>query len=276
MSPDSPSTGWSHLRQFEPRGHYTAFLHAAAPLVPGAFDLRPISAHPRGRCLGHNASSARAQTTCISPSSRSPSLRQKACERFASWRSRVPANRLASLRRELGRIPRKHFARGNFPIIDMKTNQFPQFLKTLGAMALLSIVLAGESLRRRAVGRFTAAGDRWSRSVARRGESMRSAAGWIGIGSFDVTKRKVEAWPDGSGQGHHARQQNFEFRPVLQTSAGGSTVRFDGRNSFLASEWNAKFEAASVFIVAAPRLNGGGFRGLATMHPPGRNDYRAA
>ena len=97
----------------------------------------------------------------------------------------------------------------------------------------------------------------------------------IGVKAFDLTKRKIEAWPDGSGQGHHARQPNFDFRPVLQSSAGGSAVRFDGQNNFLASEWNAKLDATSVFIVAAPRFNGGGFRALAAMHPPGRNDYLA-
>src|SRR5260221_6794297 len=95
----------------------------------------------------------------------------------------------------------------------------------------------------------------------------------IGVKSFDLTRRKIEAWPDGSGQGHHARQQNAEFRPVLQTSAGGSAVRFDGRHSFLSSEWTAKLDEATVFIVAAPRLNGGNFRALAAMRPPGSNDY---
>jgi len=156
----------------------------------------------------------------------------------------------------------------------MKPNQFPRSLKIRGAMALLSIVLAANlcAVEPWADSRLpvTDGLDLWLDAA-----KLREALPAIGIQSFDLTKRKVEAWPDGSGQGHHARQQNFEFRPVLQISAGGSAVRFDGRNSFLASEWTAKLDAATVFIVAAPRLNGGGFRGLAAMHPPGRNDYIA-
>ena len=105
--------------------------------------------------------------------------------------------------------------------------------------------------------------------------TLKDALPQIGIKFFDLTRRKVETWPDASGNGRHARQANVEFRPVLETSAGGSAVRFDGRNSFLAGAWSAKLDAASVFIVAAPRINGGGFRALAALHPEGRNDYSA-
>ena len=106
-------------------------------------------------------------------------------------------------------------------------------------------------------------------------EKIKEALPEIGVKGFDFTKRKIEAWPDASGNGHHARQANPEFRPMLQTSAGGSAVRFDGKGEFLSAAWSANLEAASVFIVAAPRMNGGGFRALASLHPPERNDYMA-
>ncbi|HEY3899739.1 MAG TPA: ThuA domain-containing protein [Chthoniobacter sp.] len=95
----------------------------------------------------------------------------------------------------------------------------------------------------------------------------------LGAHELDLNLRRVDLWPDGSGQGHHVRQPAKESQPALVTSPGGSTLRFDGKASFLLGAWAAKLDTASVFIVAAPRTNGGGFRGLVAMHPEGKNDY---
>jgi len=77
----------------------------------------------------------------------------------------------------------------------------------------------------------------------------------LGIRGFDQTSRRIDVWPDASGMGHHLRQPKVESRPVLESSPGGSTVRFDGKGAYFSAAWTAKFDTASVFLVAAPRTN---------------------
>ena len=84
---------------------------------------------------------------------------------------------------------------------------------------------------------------------------------------------EVGVWPDASGQGRDARQDDAAARPRLMAVGPARVVRFDGTDDTLrAVGLDRTLEAATVFIVAAPRSNTGGFRGfLAANERDGRD-----
>lgn len=84
---------------------------------------------------------------------------------------------------------------------------------------------------------------------------------------------KIALWPDGSGQARHARQDLRPRQPDLEVSAAGTTVRFDGQASFLAGNGVDRVEAATLFVVAAPRSNAGNYRALAAFRSAEENDF---
>ena len=85
---------------------------------------------------------------------------------------------------------------------------------------------------------------------------------------------EIEVWLDASGNHNDARQPILDARPRLITSAGGAFVRFDGKDDFLSAAPGIYKQGMTVFLVAAPRQNPGGFRGFFAMNSLGKNDYK--
>ena len=84
---------------------------------------------------------------------------------------------------------------------------------------------------------------------------------------------ELEVWLDGSGNRYDVRQPVLDARPRFISSAGAAFVRFDGKDDFLSAAPGVAMDAATVFVVAAPRANPGYFRGLFALNRTGQNDY---
>jgi hypothetical protein len=79
---------------------------------------------------------------------------------------------------------------------------------------------------------------------------------------------------DGSGHRRHLAQSTPDQRPRFRQEFTGAFLRFDGTNDCLeASLLNSGWSNVTVFLVAAPRSNAGGFRGFFGFSQAGRNDY---
>lgn len=86
--------------------------------------------------------------------------------------------------------------------------------------------------------------------------------------------RPVEVWPDASGRGRDLAQPAREKRPLSVRVDGRPVVRFDGRAQHLArTGGEGAFADLTVFVVAAPFSNAGGFRGMLALNAPGQNDF---
>lgn len=90
-------------------------------------------------------------------------------------------------------------------------------------------------------------------------------------------------WHDASGHGRGAVQVDPERQPQLisvasdsdHDSAAGWTVRFDGRDDHLrALGVDRRFRSMTLFVVAAPHSNPGGYRGFFAFNERGRRDYQ--
>jgi putative heme-binding domain-containing protein len=89
-----------------------------------------------------------------------------------------------------------------------------------------------------------------------------------------VTGSPLASWQDSSGRGRHLTQPVEEARPTLLTVGDAAIVRFDGLDDHLRCVGqDAELRAWTVFVVAAPRQNLGGFRGLLAFNAPGQRDY---
>jgi putative heme-binding domain-containing protein len=81
---------------------------------------------------------------------------------------------------------------------------------------------------------------------------------------------RVGTWYDGSGNGRHFSQYREAAQPVFQNGA----LRFDGEASYLERAGaGARLLEFSVFIVAAPFSNAGGFRAFFATHEQGQVDF---
>ncbi|MGC1273253.1 MAG: ThuA domain-containing protein [Planctomycetaceae bacterium] len=84
----------------------------------------------------------------------------------------------------------------------------------------------------------------------------------------------LAVWPDASGHGRDARQENETARPTQVTVGERHVVRFDGTDDHLRIVGNdLDFDAATVFLVVAPRSNFGGFQGFFATNETGHRDY---
>src|SRR5262249_42493315 len=87
---------------------------------------------------------------------------------------------------------------------------------------------------------------------------------------------KLAVCHDGSGHGRHVRQPNESARPTFVRSGSSAVVRFDGISQHLRHvKPTAALESFSIFIVAVPRQNPGGFRGFLAFNAAGRRDYES-
>jgi putative heme-binding domain-containing protein len=109
----------------------------------------------------------------------------------------------------------------------------------------------------------------------------RGLALWLDAGRLNNARRahgvaeasdgsRVDTWYDGSGRSRHLTQPREEARPRY-LEAG---LRFDGEASFLERTGvKERLEDFTLFVVAAPLSNPGGFRALVAMHQEGQQDY---
>lgn len=85
---------------------------------------------------------------------------------------------------------------------------------------------------------------------------------------------RVAAWYDASGNGHDVVQAQRTAQPTFVGASGAPGIRFNGMNSFLSlSGQKASSGDLTLFVVAAPLANPGGFHGLLAMNEGDRNDY---
>lgn len=88
----------------------------------------------------------------------------------------------------------------------------------------------------------------------------------------------VAMWYDGSGKKRDARQDGPGRRPIwrmdLVSGDAAPVLQFDGRDDVLVSDVaGAGLDDFTVFVVAAPFSNAGGFRAIVSANERGKNDY---
>ncbi|MCI0703460.1 MAG: hypothetical protein L0241_20465 [Planctomycetia bacterium] len=108
---------------------------------------------------------------------------------------------------------------------------------------------------------------------------------WLDAGRIDAAAKatkekavvdgKVAVWLDASGKGRHVKQAVAKAQPTLvRVGEGVAVVRFDGEDDYLRLMGGKdELKAFTVFIVVAPRTNGGGFRGFLALNAPNGRDY---
>ncbi|MDQ3621771.1 MAG: ThuA domain-containing protein [Verrucomicrobiota bacterium] len=88
------------------------------------------------------------------------------------------------------------------------------------------------------------------------------------------TLQHADTWLDSSGRGQQAVQPVAGGRPVYRQSENAAFFRFDGKDDFLALAGPRLLTPAmTVFVLAAPKANAGGFPALFSTAESGKNDY---
>ncbi len=112
-------------------------------------------------------------------------------------------------------------------------------------------------------------------------EVTRGLVLWLDAGRLNAARKalgrpeatdgaKVDLWYDASGHGRHLTQTRAEAQPLYQDGA----LRFDGEASHLElAGMEAKFREITLFVVAAPFGNAGGFRAFMAMNEEGKDDF---
>jgi putative heme-binding domain-containing protein len=139
----------------------------------------------------------------------------------------------------------------------------------LAALVLGALALAGADRPRTAVEKWadprlpvTAGLELWLDASRANGDQLMPHDG------------KLEVWYDASGKGRHLRQPAADARPTRLPAGGSAIVRFDGLDDHLrAVKQAAELETFTVFLVAAPRHNPGGFRAALAFNAAGRRDF---
>ena len=84
----------------------------------------------------------------------------------------------------------------------------------------------------------------------------------------------VDIFLDGSGAGRHALQIIADRRPILFSESSAAFLKFDGKDDFFALSGSKRsVPAMTLFILAAPKSNGGNFTGLFGAAQAAKNDY---
>ncbi|HYT94263.1 MAG TPA: hypothetical protein VEL76_36440, partial [Gemmataceae bacterium] len=84
----------------------------------------------------------------------------------------------------------------------------------------------------------------------------------------------LDTWYDASGHGRHLSQKAAAAQPCLVLQGNHAAVRFDGQKQhFTLSGLDGNFKEVTLFIVAVPFSNRGGFRAFAALNKAGVNDY---
>jgi putative heme-binding domain-containing protein len=94
-----------------------------------------------------------------------------------------------------------------------------------------------------------------------------------GVG-FAPPDGRLEVWYDASGKKRDVRQKVADARPTRLPAGGAAVVRFDGLDDHLrATKLGIELDTFTAFVVAAPRGNPGGFRGVLASNAAGGRDY---
>ena len=122
----------------------------------------------------------------------------------------------------------------------------------------------------------TAAAEKWADpklSVQNGLQLWLDAARATGEESAPIDGR-LAAWRDASGKGRHLTQDAADKRPLAIKLGNAAIVRFDGLDDHLrAVKQAAELKSLTIFLVAAPRQNIGGFRGFFALNKAGEKDY---
>ncbi|MGI8603565.1 MAG: ThuA domain-containing protein [Verrucomicrobiales bacterium] len=87
-------------------------------------------------------------------------------------------------------------------------------------------------------------------------------------------QQAADIFLDSSGTGRQAVQPVADRRPVFVSDGAAAYLKFDGKDDFLAINGARGLAAAvSVFVLAAPKANIGGFVALFSTAETGKNDY---
>lgn len=90
----------------------------------------------------------------------------------------------------------------------------------------------------------------------------------------DLPHGGLDVWWDASGRGRHAQQAAGAGQPTLTVVGEHPVVRFDGQDDHLrVVGLDGNWAGATIFVVAVPRSNPGGFRGLLAGNQIARRDY---
>ena len=108
----------------------------------------------------------------------------------------------------------------------------------------------------------------WLDAAAQR--EARQSASFPGTGHL----QPVDFLLDTSGHNRRARQLAPDRRPVLHSDGEAAFLKFDGKDDFLLVSANPETTAAlTIFVLAAPRTNPGGFSAFLGSARTGQNDY---
>ena len=108
----------------------------------------------------------------------------------------------------------------------------------------------------------------WLDAAAQR--EARQSASFPGTGHL----QPVDFFLDTSGHNRRARQLAPDRRPVLHSDGETAFLKFDGKDDFLLVSANPETTAAlTIFVLAAPRTNPGGFSAFLGSARTGQNDY---
>jgi putative heme-binding domain-containing protein len=81
-------------------------------------------------------------------------------------------------------------------------------------------------------------------------------------------------WIDASGTGRHLLQPDRAAQPYFHTTGAYTALRFDGERQHLSlTGLDRTYEGLTLFVVAVPFANDGGFRAFLALNRDGQNDY---
>ncbi len=108
----------------------------------------------------------------------------------------------------------------------------------------------------------------WLDASAQR--AARQSASFPGTGHL----QPIDFLLDTSGHQRRARQLGPENRPLFHSDGEAAFIKFDGKNDFLLVAGAPETTAAlTIFVLAAPRTNAGGFSAFLGAARTGQNDY---
>jgi putative heme-binding domain-containing protein len=106
-------------------------------------------------------------------------------------------------------------------------------------------------------------------------DAAQQQAAWQAHGKSPLPAgQSLDVWYDGSGHNRHFSQPLERAQPEFLAVGKQAAVRFDGEQTFLQGQGQSQpVENLTIVLVAAPRGNQGGFRGLLATRQAGKNDF---
>ncbi|MFL5242662.1 MAG: ThuA domain-containing protein [Gemmataceae bacterium] len=125
------------------------------------------------------------------------------------------------------------------------------------------------------------AGEKWADTKVKLPEppalwldASRQPAAYQARGRSITNGAALDVWYDGSGHGRHLSQRVQGMQPRYAEVAGVALVRFQGKEFLGRIGLDPQLEDYTLFLVAAPSSNQGGFRALLSGGELGKNDYQ--